>query len=85
MVSAAVNRTMCQKVQRRKKPGLSGRAGEVGREGWTENRAMDLRFLKMTRFQRDGGGGGRVGRGCSRLGNSMCEGTEAGQQAPCVL
>lgn len=76
---------MCQKVQRRKKPGLSGRAGEVGREGWTENRAVDLRFLKMTCFQRDGGGGGRGGRGCSRSGNSICEGTEAGQQAPWVL
>ena len=46
MVSAAVNRMMCQKVQRRKKPGLSGRAGEVGREAWTENGAIDLRFLK---------------------------------------
>ena len=85
MVSATVNRTMCQKVQGRKKPGLSGRAGEVGREGWTENRATDLRVLKMARFQRDGGGAEGRGEGCSRLGNSICGGTEAGQQAPRVL
>lgn len=62
MVSAVVNRMMCQKVHRRKKPGLSGRAGEVGREAWTENGAMDLRFLKMAQVSR-GTGVGAEGQG----------------------
>lgn len=49
----------------------------MGREAWTENGAMDLR-LCWHKFPEERGGGGRAG-------NSICEGTEAGQQAPRAL
>ena len=73
---------MCQKVQGRKKPGLSGRAGEVGREGWTENRATDLRVLKMARFQRDGGGAEGRGEAAPGWGTAYAEVQRLGSKHP---
>ena len=60
-----------------------GRGGGQRRLDWEQGHGLE--GSEDGTFPERRGWGGRAGRGCSRLGNSICGGTEAGQQAPRVL